>query len=559
MLFLFAILGIGLFKGREAWQKLFGPDIPTQKNLVVLPFSALDGQADEQIYCDGLTETVTAKLAQVESMQVPLASEVRHQHVTTIQQAQHQFGANLVLAASWQRVQNSARINLSLVDAKTGQQLRTETITEPANDLLRLQDQVVLKASRMLELQLSASNATSLTTHGTTVLTAYDFYVQGLGYLQRYERPQNVDTAIDLFHRAIEQDLTYAQAQAALAQAYWYKYSASKDPEWAEKAKRAVKAARDLNSQLPEVQLAIGESALRTGAYDDAVSTFERTIELDPANVTAYLGLGRALDLLGKSPEAETAIRRAITLNPQCWSCYNQLGDFLNGHGRYGEAAQAWQKIADLTPDNVWGYLNVGAAYFNCGKFEKADESFRRGLQIAPDNADLYSNAGTVSFFLGRFGEDVTYCQRAIELRPQKYDYWGNLADGYRMIPGESNKAQEAYRKAIRLAELQLKVNPIDADVLSSLALYYARTNDPELARKYMSKALKEKSDDVDVLRVACLVELESGDRKEALRWLQKAIASGYAKEQLVANPELGGLHSDPEFDRLAKEAKSYQ
>ena len=120
---------------------------------------------------------------------------------------------------------------------------------------------------------------------------------------------------------------------------------------------------------------------------------------------------------------------------------------FLNDHGRYGEAAQAWQKITDLTPDNVWGYLNVGAAYFNFGEFEKAAESFRRGLQIAPDNADLYSNAGTVSFFLGRFGEDVTYCQRAIELRPQKYDYWGNLADGYRMIPGESSKAQEAYRK----------------------------------------------------------------------------------------------------------------
>ncbi len=297
---LLAILGIALFKGREPWQKLFGPNIPIQKNLVVLPFSALDGQADEQIYCDGLTETVTAKLAQVESMQVPLASEVRNHHVTTIEQAQRQFGANLVLAASWQRVQNSARINLSLVDAKTGQQLRTETITEPANDVLRLQDQVVLKASRMLELQLSAGNATSLTSHGTSVLTAYDFYVQGLGYLQRYERPQNVDTAIDLFHRAIEQDPVYAQAQAALAQAYWYKFSASKDPEWAETAKVAVKKARNLNSQLPEVQLAIGESNLRTGAYDDAVSTFRRTLELDPANVNAYLGLGRALDLIGE-------------------------------------------------------------------------------------------------------------------------------------------------------------------------------------------------------------------------------------------------------------------
>ena len=556
---LLAILGIGLFKGSAPWQKIFGPTIPAQKNLVVLPFSAVDGQADEQIYCDGLTETVTAKLAQLEPLQVPLASEVRNQHVTSIQQARSQFGANLVLAASWQKVQDAARINLSLVDAKTGQQLRTDTITEPANDLFRLQDQVVLKASRMLEVQLSASNTSSLISHGTSVLTAYDFYVQGLGYLQRYERAQNVDTSINLFHRAIEQDPAYAQAQAALAQAYWYKYSASKDPQWAEAAKDAVQRARALNSQAPEVQLAIAEFNLRTGAYADASATFERALELDPGNVNAFLGLGRALDLLGKSREAETAFRRAISISPQCWSCYNQLGAFLNDHGRYGEAAQAWQKVTDLTPDNEWGYLNVGAAYFNFGEFEKAAEYFRRGLQIAPDNADLYANAGTVSFFLGRFGEDVTYCQKAIELRPQKYDYWGNLADAYRMIPGESGKAQEAYQKAIRLAELQLKVNPIDADVLSSLALYYARTDDPERARKYMEKALKEKSDDVDVMRVACLVHLSAGNREEALRWLQRAVAAGYAKEQLVANPELNGLHSDPEFERLARVAKSYQ
>jgi hypothetical protein len=70
---------------------------------------------------------------------------------------------------------------------------------------------------------------------------------------------------------------------------------------------------------------------------------------------------------------------------------------------------------------------------------------------------------------------------------------------------------------------------------------------------------LKEKPDDVDILRIACLVYLDAGQRQEALRWLQKAVAAGYAKEQLLANPELSSLHSDPQFERLAKEAKSYQ
>ena len=93
--------------------------------------------------------------------------------------------------------------------------------------------------------QPSGDNAAQLMNHGTTVLTAYDFYVQGIGYLQRYERLENVESAITLFQHAIREDHDYAQAQAALAQAYWYKYSATKDPQWAETGESCCKGSRE--------------------------------------------------------------------------------------------------------------------------------------------------------------------------------------------------------------------------------------------------------------------------------------------------------------------------
>lgn len=557
---LLAVLAGAFYKfDRQDWQRIFGPGIPQQKNLVVLPISPIEGEPGEQIYCAGLTETVTAKMARLPSLQVPSALEVRTKKVTDIQTARNQLGANLVLEASWQQVQNSVRINLSLVDAKTGQQLRSDQVTEQATDLFRLQDQVVLKASRMLELQLSPSAATALTQHGTTNLDAYGSYVQGVGYLQRYERPENVENAIGRFRRAIEADPGYAQAQAGLAQAYWYKYNATKDPQWAEAAKSAVKAASDLDSQLPEVQRAIAEMNQRTGAYSQAASGFQRLIEMDPKSVDAYLGLARAYDSLGRTAEAEQTFHKAIDINPAWWSCYNLLGAFLNGHARYGEAAQAWEKVTELTPDNVWGYLNVGAAYLYIAQYGKANEYFRRGLQVDPDNADILSNLGTVSFFLGFYDEDAKYNQRAVGLKPTKYDYWGNLADAYHMMPGHASDAAADYQQAIHLAEGQLTINPNDSDLLSSLAHYYSRTNDTPRARKYLEKALKASPQDVNVLLIACLIHLEAGDRREALQLLQKAVSAGYPREQLLANPELKSLRSDPEFERLAKEATSYQ
>jgi serine/threonine protein kinase/tetratricopeptide (TPR) repeat protein len=559
LLFL-TVIGLGLFRyGHGIWQTELGQKLSPQRNLVVLPFTAVGADSDQQVYCDGFTETVTAKLASEPSLQVPSALEVRGKNVRSIENARTQFGANLVLVASWQRVEHSARINLSLIDAKTGRQLRTQTITEPANDLFTLQDQVVLKTLEMLQVQPSAINSEKLVAHGTTKLSAYDFYVRGVGYLQRYERPDNVDTAISLFQRAIKEDSNYAQGQAALAQAYWYKYSATKDPQWAEQAKEAVRTAENLDSRLPEVQLAIGDLNFRTGAYPAALSAFQRVVELDPQNVNAYVALGNTYDALGDVTQAEHAFRRAIEIRPGCWNCFNELGAFLNEHARYGEAIQAWEMVTELTPDNVWGYMNVGAGYFNLGRFEKANEYFRRGLQVAPDNADLYSNAGTVSFFLGRFEEDAAYCQKAIELNPQKYDYWGNLADAYQKIPAEAGKAKETYREAIRLAELQLKLNPNDASVLSSLAHYYARLDNLGRAQDYLEKALRITPDDVDTLLIAALIHLEVGERQKAMGWLKKAVTSGCTKEQLLANPEFSSLHSEPEFSRLLGQAKSYQ
>jgi serine/threonine protein kinase/tetratricopeptide (TPR) repeat protein len=541
------------------WQRIVGPKIPEQKNLVVLPFSAIDAQPLEQIYCDGLTETVTAKMASLPSLQVASSREVRAHRVADIQTARARFGANLVLTASWQQLQNSARINLSLIDAKSGQQLRTATVTEPSNDILGLQDRVVLTASHMLELELSKNNASSLTAHDTNDLTAYDFYVQGVGYLQRQERPQNVDNAILQFQRAIAQDRSYAQAQAGLAQAYWDKYQLTRDTQWAEKSKTAVSAARDLNSQLPEVQMAIAAMNLRTGNYSDALTGFQHIVDVDPQNATAYVFLGNTYDALGRTSDAEQQFRHAIAISPQCWNCYNSLGLFLSKHARYADAAQAWQKVIELTPDNRWGYTNVSGAYFYIGQFEKANEYNDKALKVAPDEAELYANAGTLAFFLGHFEDDVKYLQKAIDLQPNDFYHWGNLGDAYHMMPAKTAKATAAYQQAIRLAEGQLKINPKDPNVLSYVAHYYSRTNEPALARQYLEKALALPTEDTDVFLNAALVYLDSSERDQAFVWLRKNVNVGYTREQLLANPDLKDLHSDPRFDRLSKDAKSYQ
>jgi non-specific serine/threonine protein kinase len=175
-----------------------------QKNLVVLPFRAIAAEAQDEAYCAGLTETVTTKLAGLPSLEVPPTSEVRERKVDSIERARTELGANLVLEASWQHAGDDVRINLSLIDSRTAKQLRTDTITARAKDLFALQDRVVLSALDMLNIQVQPRQEQELIAHGTIVLSAYDFYMQGLGYLGRSDQPQNADNAISLFQRALK-------------------------------------------------------------------------------------------------------------------------------------------------------------------------------------------------------------------------------------------------------------------------------------------------------------------------------------------------------------------
>ena len=65
----------------------------------------------------------------------------------------------------------------------------------------------------------------------------YDFYLQGLGYLQN-DRPESVDAAITVFKHALEVDPNYALAYAGLGEAYWRQYLATRDVKWADTARQ---------------------------------------------------------------------------------------------------------------------------------------------------------------------------------------------------------------------------------------------------------------------------------------------------------------------------------
>jgi Tfp pilus assembly protein PilF len=167
------------------------------------------------------------------------------------------------------------------------------------------------------------------------VLNAYDFYVQGLGYLQRSDQPQNADNAIALFQRALKEDPSYALAQAGLGRSYLLKYDNTKQKNWIESARQACERAVSLDAKLAAGHICLGRLYNFTGEYEKAAPEFRTAAEREPTSDDAYGGLAWGYEQSGQFQAAEQTYEKAINLRPSYWGNSNRLGRFYMGRGNY--------------------------------------------------------------------------------------------------------------------------------------------------------------------------------------------------------------------------------
>jgi serine/threonine protein kinase/tetratricopeptide (TPR) repeat protein len=523
------------------------------KQLAVLPFTNIGDDPATQPFVDGLVEILSSKLSQLEQFQKTLrvvpATDVRHEGIVSAKEARQTFGVNRVITGSVQRTGNRVRMTINLVDPQTLRQLKSKTIDTEVRDISTLQDGVVLETAELLDVRLTSEAKQVLAVGGTTVPNAYDFYAQGVGYLQRYDVAENVDHAISLFKLALEQDNRYALAQAGLGEAYWRKYEQTDDPHWVEDAKKSSAAALRLNNNLAQVYVTLGMIHTGTGDYDQAIRNLERALALDPLDADAYRELANAYEKLGKLNEAESTHLNAIVVRPNYWAAHYELGRFYFRQARYGEAEKEFQTVVELTPDNARGYSSLGAVAYEQKRYEEAATMYEKSVAIKPSNV-AYHNLGTLYFYLGRYQDAARNFELAVQMNDRSSVDWHALAAAYQWS-AQPDKARAAFQRTAELAEVQLRTNPRDIDALIRLADAYSMLNQSQRAGEMLDRALALMPTDVGAMFQISVVYEQLGDRKRALAYLEKAIKGGYSRDLIERAPSLAKLRLDPRFQGL--------
>lgn len=543
---------------RKQGERIVHSELPEQKLLAIVPFHVVGGSPETVAFSDGLNETLTARITQLVkegAVQVVPASEVRTGQVHSAEAARRQFGATLVLEGSLERSGDELRVTFSLVDPKRRRQLEGGTVTSPAADPFAIEDQVVENVAQMLSLKQRPGTMTTAPVHGTTMPGAYDLYLEGRGYLQNWDKPENIDKAIGAFEGATHFDPNYARAFTGLGEAYLKKYvtyATSNRMQWIRPARNACQRAMALDPQLAAAHSCTGSIDTATGDYENAAREFEQAISIEPADAEGYRGLAEAQEYSGKPEEAEKTLRRAIALHPQYWAGYNQLGNFYDSQGRYPEGVRAFLHATTLTPQNWILYNNLGNAYQYEGEFSQAVRAFKRCIALRP-NPWAFSNLGVTYYYLGQFEDSARAFEDALKLDPSVFMFWGNLGDADYWIPGHRARSEKAYRKAIELGESVLKVNPRNPRVLAFVAWYYARLGDSTKAFRNINRAVALSWKDPTIELNRALVNVQFGRTDAALDSVERAVRGGLTTKMIRGDPSFQNLRDNPRFQKLVR------
>lgn len=530
---------------------------PVAGTLAVLPPTLADASDTKlALFGRGLAESLAQRLSALSinhDITVLSARQLEDKKVTTLTQAAKELGATSGLAIQLTRQGELVHAAWTIAQPETSgthsRVLASGTVTAPVSDIFSIESQLATAATNALHIALRTDEERALATNGTTFPEAYQSFLQGRGDLLEATTQEKIHSAQVMFNEALRIDPSYGQAKAGLGESWVYDYGMTHHPASIQQARKACDQAVAMGNAGVEGHLCLGMLANKTGNTTKAIAEFQKALQLEPANEQASIGLAKAYEQHNEPDKAEAVYKQAIALRPNYWRGYDMLGGFYFRSADYVKAEQMFRTATKKNPQSFRSFSNLGPALLSQNKDAEAVEVLKESIALHPTEG-AYGNLGVALFRLRKFKDAAAAFRQAIQLSPDVYDKWASLADA-EYYGGDRAQANSDYRKAIALAEAQLKASPNDAAVLGDLAGYYSMIGDAFQAIDLLNRSLAINHTDKELMFNAALLYNQLRQTGPALEWLGKALAAGYAPSVVAKAPALDNLHANPRYQQL--------
>jgi adenylate cyclase len=356
-------------------------------SIVVLPFTNMSGESEQEYFADGLTEDIITELSRFRHLFViSRNSAFKYKgKAVNVRQVADELRVQYVIEGSVRKVDNRVRVTVQLIDAPLDRHIWAERYDRQLQDIFAIQDEVTTSIVATLPGRLDAAAQERLRGNPTDSMAAYECVLAGKLHHHRSTRADN-EEALRLLDRALALDPNYAHAHAwkacTLGQSWVLGFCADRDATW-HQIMDELQIALQLDSNDSDVHRILAAVYLTRKDHDKAFFHQQRALTLNPNDDLIVVQQGEILTWLGQPEEGVQWIEKAMRLNPyhpeRFW---NHLGRAYFVARRYQEAISAFGHIS--APDQ-FHHAFLAACHAQLGDDLSAQAHAREVLKRNPN------------------------------------------------------------------------------------------------------------------------------------------------------------------------------
>ena len=374
-----------LGSGGDAAPARPAPASPDKPSIAVLPFVNMSGDAEQQFFCDGITEDIITELSRFRQMHVASRNSSSRFRGTDIDmiRAGRELGVQYLVEGSVRRMGARTRITAQLIDAATGNHIWAERYDSDRNEIFDFQDRVVQTIVGTLAGRMKSARTEIAQRKPPASLAAYEYVLRADAL--PWGTPEVDAESRLLFEKAIELDPGYARAYALLSSALereWFIDMSDSNrlrDESFEMARKAVTL--DENDAL--CQLVMGWAQVNQGAFESAEQHFTKALSLNPNQPTSHTDLALFHNYRGEPERAIEGMLEARRLDPffnPSWY-WGELSTVYFNARRYDDAIACMRRSTTLS---YWKQPWLAASYAMAGKLDLARDCVAALLHRIP-------------------------------------------------------------------------------------------------------------------------------------------------------------------------------
>ena len=360
--------------------------VPTEKHpgdrIAVFPLADPDGCQDTDYLLSGIPGSIIRGLSPLPGLTVVAGgvvpgNENRERNAELFGQ---KFCVGTALQGKLLHRRTKLRLQVDLVDTKTGDELWADEYDRDFSELFLVQDDVVADVSKQLRLNLRAEDA-RLSKRYTENAEAYQLYLRGRHWFES-RTWEGFSKSIEYFGNAIQTDPEYALAYAELAAVlYLPGYYGMVRPQSLPEARATAEKALDLDDGLVEGHEALATLNLFDWRWEDAVREYKHCLEINPNHTLSHYHYAMCLSELGRFNEAIMEAKEAQIRDPLSGPTNACVAFTLWAAGQYDKALPQALIATELNPHSIFARIISGICYEQNGMYRESIAEFQEGIQ----------------------------------------------------------------------------------------------------------------------------------------------------------------------------------